>query len=183
MQRFCIVCKACTHQERRRCSSTSPPAEVPEVRVASPARRKAHFVWAFVENCIASQLHLFPPFFLPQTFFYPFLRPFRTGWGEAPPVFFTPPQTREMLRHIDDVDTCILSVCLSFLLACFLSFVFACSVLVYTSSPVSSLPHCATFIPLIFLLGNGPPRREDCPTAISNADVCKQMLAGNEECS
>ena len=129
-------------------------------------------------NCISSL-----PFFFLRLSFIPFSAHFGRGGGEAPPVFFTPPQAREMLRHIDDVDTCVLSVCLSFLLACFLSFVFACSVLVYTSSPVSSLPHCATFIPLIFLLGNGPPRREDYPTAISNADVCKQMLAGNEECS
>ena len=124
-----------------------------------------------------------PSLFSSSDFLLSLSPPISDGGGEAPPVFFTPPQAREMLRHIDDVDTCVLSVCLSFLLACFLSFVFACSVLVYTSSPVSSLPHCATFIPLIFLLGNGPPRREDYPTAISNADVCKQMLAGNEECS
>ena len=111
-----------------------------------------------------------PPF-LPE--FYPFLRPF---WSQKKvPLVFSPHLTPvRCCRHIDDVDTCFFF---------FFSFVFASNVLAFPVPLVFSLPHCATFIPLIFLLVNGPPRREDYPTAIINADVCKQTLAGNEECS
>ena len=120
------------------------------------------------ENSIASQLHPFPPFFLS---FIPFSAHF--GAKKSPSRFFTPPHAPEMLpshrrcRH----------------LWVFFSFVFASNVLAFPVPLVFSLPHCATFIPLIFLLVNGPPRREDYPTAIINADVCTQTMAGNEECS